>query len=285
MFLIANRIAMTYGEKADFYIPNNESLPLNINDLSNWYKNLLSEISQGSYTNEELTLLKDKHNYYGKYFNEGTREFFLNHFAKNLKKAINYFFGNNKSQVRFLEIGSGCGNQLLLTAFLGAEVVGCDIKKEVCDLVKKRKEFYEKISKRKLNISLICEDVFKIDWDTFPKFDAVNFLFSFNDIQPNQKMLELVNQLLKPGGRAVFQETNQSNYYNRLFRKRDSMTLQQVAKNLKKYKFKISSLRGGYALPPIFWRFLPSNILSPLDHFLSASLFLSPSYQLMAEKV
>lgn len=269
----------------NFYIPRNDNLPLNINDLSNWYKNLLFEISQGSYSNEALTLLKDKHNYYGKYFNEGTREFFLNHFAKNLAKAINYFFSNNKSQVRFLEIGSGCGNQLLLMALLGSEVVGCDIRKEVCDLVKKRKEFYEKILKRKLNISIICEDVFKTDWDAFPKFDAVNFLFSFNDIQPNQKMLELVNQLLKPGGRVVFQETNQFNYYNRLFRKRDSITPKQVAKNLRKYKFRIYSLRGGYALPPIFWRFLPSNILSPIDHFLSGSLFLSPSYHLMAEKI
>ena len=141
------------------------------------------------------------------------------------------------------------------------------------------------ISGRKLNISLICEDVFKGDWDAWEKFDAINFLFSFSDLKPNEKILQLVDRLLKPGGRVVFQETNPSNYYNRIFRKRDAMTPQQVAETLKKYNFRIRSLKGGYTLPPVLWRILPGSILAPIDQFLCSSLFMSPSYHLMAEKI
>lgn len=183
------------------------------------------------------------------------------------------------------EIGSGCGNQLLLMAFLGAEVIGCDIRRDVCDLVKKRKEFYEEISGHKLHISLICEDVFEVNWDEFPKFDALNFLFSFNDVISSHRLIELITRLIKPGGRSVIQDTNQSNYYNRIFRRRDSMFPQQVAEALERYNFKIHSLKGGYAIPPPLWRMVPRSILSPVDQFMCRSLFMSPSYHLMAEKM
>ncbi|MGR3173239.1 MAG: class I SAM-dependent methyltransferase [Candidatus Scalindua sp.] len=266
-----------------FFIPKKSNIPLSTEKLRQWYHNLLLEIKNANYAPEKLSLLKDKRNYYGKYLSADTREFFLNHFGGNLAKTVNYFL-KGKETIKYLEIGSGCGNQLLLMALLGAEVVGCDVRQDVCNLVKKRKDFYEGVSGRKLNISLICKDVFKVDWDSREKFDAINFHFSFNDLKANEKMLELVNKLLKPGGRVVFQETNQSNYYNRLFRRRASVMPLQVSKTLKKYNFKTYSLKGGYAIPPIFWRFLPGSILRPIDQFLCRSLFLSVSYHLMAEK-
>ena len=266
-----------------FFIPQKNDIPLCTEKIRRWYHNLVQEIEKANYPPEKLLLLKDKRNYYGKYVSAATREFFLNHFGRNLAEPVNYFF-DGRENLRYLEVGSGCGNQLLLMAFLGAETYGCDIRQDVCDLVEQRKVFYEKISGRKLNISLICENVFEVDWDSWGRFDAINFHFSFNDLHPNEKMLELVNRLLKPGGRVVFQETNQSNYYNRLFRRRDSMVPQQVAETLKKYNFKTYSLKGGYAIPPIFWRFLPGSILSFIDQFLCRSLFLSVSYHLMAEK-
>jgi len=268
-----------------YYIPEKHRLPLNADQLSLWYSNLLSEVSGAGYSDDDIAILKDRRNYYGKYFSEDSRDFFLHHFAGNLTKTIDYLFGPRKNNIRFLEIGCGCGNQLLLMALLGAETVGCDVKKDVCNLVQKRKTFYDDISRRRLDISLIREDVFNVDWDKLGKFDAVNFLFSFNDLEPNEKMLELIAKLLRPGGRVVFQETNQSNYYNRLFRWRGSMKPQEVIKRLEQLGFRVDLLRGGYAIPPIFWRFMPRNILSRIDRFLCRSLLLSVSYQLMAEKV
>ena len=268
----------------ELYLPELTESLLTTEKVSRWYANLLIEGSQASYPDWTLPILKDKRNYYGKYFYEETRYFFLNHFARNLAKAINYFFNNNKSPIRFLEIGSGCGNQLLLMAFLGAVVVGCDIRKDVCKVVRIRKKFYEKISSRKLNIAVICEDVFKVNWDEFPKFDAVNFLFSFNDVVPSHGLLELVNRLIKPGGRLVIQDINRSNYFNRLFRRRDVLTPGKLANILKGYGFRIRSLQGGCVLPPILWRMLPRNVLTSLEKILCKSIFLSFSYQLMAEK-
>lgn len=266
-----------------FFTPQKNDIPLSTEIVRQWYYNLIPEIGQVQYPLNKLSLLKDKRNYYGKYLSEDTREFFLNHFGRNVAKSVNYFL-KGKERIKYLEVGSGCGNQLLLMALLGAEVVGCDIRQDVCNLVKKRKDFYEGVSKRKLNISLICKDVFKVDWDSRAKFDAVNFLFSFNDLKPNEKALELVNHLIKPGGRLVIQDTNPMNYYNRFFRVRGALTPVKVVTILKSYGFKIHSLRGGYAVPPIFWRFLPRSILCPIDQFLCRSLFLSVSYHLMAEK-
>jgi len=170
-------------------------------------------------------------------------------------------------------------------AFLGAEVVGCDIRKDVCDVVKRRKEFYEEISSRKLNISIVSEHVFKVNWDEFPEFDAINFLFSFNDVEPSYRLIELVACLVRPHGRLVIQDTNQSNCYNRIFRKRDSMLPQQVAKALELHDFRIHSLQGGCAVPPVFWNILPRSVIASIDQILCRSLFMSPSYQLMAEKI
>ncbi len=273
------------NNKSAFYFPEKKYFPIDFDKLHVWYANLTLETSKANYTSDDLSLFKDKHNYYGKYFSDKSRVFFLNHFAENLAKTVNYLFDGNQKKLRFLEIGFGCGNQLLLMALLGAEVIGCDIRQDVYNLVKKRKKFYEEISGRKLDISLVCEDVFKVDWSNLGTFDAINFLFSFNDLKPNEKILQLVNALLKPGGRVVFQETNPFNYYNRVFRKRDSMTPRQVSETLKKYNFKIYSLKGGYAIPPVFWRFLPRSILTPIDKILCRSLFMSPSYHLMAEKI
>lgn len=267
------------------YIPEKKNLPLGREHLSGWYQNLLLEISTAGYATEEIVLLNDRRNYYGKYFSNDSRNFFLRHFAQNLVGAINYLFAAKEESVRFLEIGCGCGNQLLLAALLGAEAVGCDLRPDVCELIKKRKAFYEAQTKRALNISLICADALQADWHKQGRFDAVNFLFSFNNLKPNEKMLELAANLLKKGGRIVLQETNQNNYYNRLMRRCDEMTPLAVIRALEKMGFRIDELTGGYVLPPVFWRFMPLQVLTPIDQVLCRCFFLSPSYQLMAEKV
>ncbi|HEC64143.1 MAG TPA: class I SAM-dependent methyltransferase [bacterium] len=267
-----------------FFIPQKNDIPLCTEKIRQWYYNIIPEIEQAQYPLSKLSLLKDKRNYYGKYLSEDTREFFLNHFGRNLVGAVN-FISDGRENLRYLEVGSGCGTQLLLMAFLGAEVFGCDMRKTVCELVENRKIFYEKLTNSNLNISLICEDFFKVNWDEFPKFNTLNFLFSFNNLLPSQNVLELVNQLIKPGGRLVIQDTNPCNYYNRFFRKQDAFPPWKIVEILNGYGFKIHSLKGGYALPPILWRFLPGSILSPIDQFLCRSLFMSPSYHLMAEKL
>ncbi|RJQ53945.1 MAG: methyltransferase domain-containing protein [Nitrospiraceae bacterium] len=271
--------------KTDFFVFPENYYPVKAGDLHKWFANLLPETSGAAYTGGDLSLFRDKNNYYGKYFLDGSRSFFLNHFANNLARTLNYFHDSGRKKLRFLEIGFGCGNQLILMALSGAEVIGCDIRQDVCDLVIKRKKLYEEISGRKLNISLICEDVFKVNWEKLGKFDAINFLFSFNNLKPNEKMLRLIDMLLKPGGRVVFQETNPSNYFNRIFRRRDVLTPLQVAETLKKYNFRVRSLKGGYALPPVFWRILPGHVLALVDQVLCKSLFMSPSYHLMVEKI
>lgn len=267
------------------YLPKKEDLPVDIKKISLWYRNLLTEVSDADYSNEDLALLTDKQNYYGKYFTAKSRNFFLYHFAENLAQTVNYLFSQNGKKIRFLEIGCGCGNQLLLSSLLGIEAIGCDIREDVCKLVGKRKEFYEKIANQRLKISPLCNDVFKINWEKLGKFDAILMLFSFNYIKPNYKILPLVSDLLNPGGRLVIQDRNVANYYNRTFRKRNAMHPKEVASVLRSLNFKIISLRGGYTVPPILWRFLPNDMLFRIEKLLNRSLFLSLSYYLMAEKL
>lgn len=135
-----------------YYIPQPDDVPIAVGTLYKWYANLLKEISGNTYPEWGWLLLGDKRNYYGKYLWPQSRAFFLNHFAKNLAATLNFVCNAPDSRPRILEIGSWCGNQLLLLAFLGAEVYGCDIRADVCDLVKRRQKFYEDISGRRLNI-------------------------------------------------------------------------------------------------------------------------------------
>lgn len=265
-----------------FFLPGESSSVVDGATVKRWYGNLFTEVFEGCYSSCELSLLKDRRNYYGKLFDDKSMVFFLNHFAVNLAESIKHLMMNKKP--RILEIGSGCGNQLLLMSLLGAHMVGCDIRSDVCDLVKKRKQLYEKLSGRELNISIICDDVFNIDWDKYGKFDGVNFLFSFNDIKNPYRLMGLVKRLLKPGGRIVLQEANQSNYYNCIFRRRDKLKPKETVAWLKENGFLVCHLDGGYALPPIFWRCFSPEIASRLDRCLTKSLFLSPSYHLIAEK-
>jgi len=132
---------------------------------------------------------------------------------------------------------------------------------------------------------MICDDVLKVDLSIYGKFDAINFLFSYNDIQNSELLVETVDGMLKPEGRVAFQETNESNYYKRLFRRRNSMLPKELARTLELNDFKIESLQGGYALPPVCWNILPEKIAASVDHAMCRSLFLSPSYHLMAEKL
>lgn len=271
----------------DIYQPKLQDLPFNTLKIGNWYNNLHYEISQAGYLEHDIVLLNDK-NYYGKFLQKRSRRFFLHHFGNNLANTINYLFPQTKKNLRFLEIGCGCGNQLLLTSFLGAEVIGCDIRKDVCALINKRKEFYESKTKRTLNISCICSDVFKVDWENQGKFDAINFLFSFSFLRPNQRILQIVSELLKPGGRLVIQDFNVSNYFNRIFRRSDtkrSMTPNEIIDFLKERGFKIHSLRGGYVLPPIFCNILPKKVALSIEQCFCCAHQLSPSYHLMAEKL
>ena len=270
---------------SSFYIPKIVDIPLTRSNLDKWFLNLLMEISQNYYPEWALELLKDKHNYYGKYFDPETRKFFLNHFARNLVGSINYFFDNGQKSTRFLDVGFGCGNQLLLMAFLGAEVIGCDIRQDVCDLMKDRKKFYEEISGRNLNISIICNDVFDVDWVKHTKFNAIHFQFSFNNIKPVNRLIGLIDSLTEQDSRLVIQDTNISNYYNKLFRYRDGKKPKDVVEALESCDFKIHSLRGGYAAPPILWNLFPKNIVERIDQILCQSLYMSPSYHLMAQKI
>lgn len=227
---------MTTTKLNTLYFPGKKALPLVYNDIKRWYGNLLYECAHAGYEKRHVDLLTDVKLYYGKYFSDKTRNFFLHHFGDNLVNTINYLFGQDKENIRFLEIGCGCGNQLILAALLGAEAVGCDIRQDVCDLIYKGKN------------------------------------------------IDLISNLLRTGGRAVIQEYNASNYYNRISRSLDALKPSEVMKILKERNFKIFSLKGGYVLPPFFWRFLPKNLLAPIEQMLCSSLFLSLSYHLMAEK-
>ena len=74
------------------------------------------------------------------------------------------------------------------------------------------------------------------------KFDAINFLFSFNDMPVAEKMFKLINDILKPGGRLVMQETNPLHCYNRVFRKGVDISPYVVAQYLRQLDFNIHSL-------------------------------------------
>ena len=58
------------SKKTCIYLPKKNSLPLDYEDLSKWYSNLILEMDLTDYTSDELSLFWDRKNYYGKYLSK-----------------------------------------------------------------------------------------------------------------------------------------------------------------------------------------------------------------------
>jgi SAM-dependent methyltransferase len=123
------------------------------------------------------------------------------HYANQTKEIVEFI--KKSSNLKLLEVGSGCGSESLYFSYLGANVKGIDISKDRLHTAIARK----KLLGRKNNlfrVDYICCSVFDIN----EKFDLIYMEQTFHHIEPREAIYKKLNALLSKGGRVFVSESN-----------------------------------------------------------------------------
>ncbi len=106
---------------------------------------MIDEYEQHPYSPDEIALLSDTRQYYGRLLNTRTREYAIDNATCNISKVIRYFELNRDGVKSVLDIGCGLGMQSIIFAARGARVVGIDLNPHCIRLCNKRKRYYEEL--------------------------------------------------------------------------------------------------------------------------------------------
>ena len=133
--------------------------------------------------------MQKRHKNKNQYFNEQglTSQKFVVPFISDLVKL--------DSNTKVLEIGCAEAGNLKPFVDLGCKATGIDIS---CSRIELAKEFYKKHKNRK-NLTLICEDIYKVNPDE--KYDLIVMRDVIEHIPNQEKFMAFVKNFLKPEGK------------------------------------------------------------------------------------
>ncbi len=266
------------------WLPNKNIKALEYQDIVRWYDNIKIELQSNFLTNKDKQIISNYYRNAGLYDNPLKKSFFHHHFSYKLATVISLLHKEGIENKKILDLGCGIGTQSLLFSILGGEVIALDTDDDSLRILRLRKEFYEHILKKTLPITIIKANALNFNYPRYGPFDVVYSLFSFNLMQPTKELLNLLTPSISPDAFFIVQDGNKNMWFNKLFRKRNVLSKNELQSELKKSGFHEITSMGGYAVPPIFWFFIPSFILQRIDSILSKSDFFSGSYLYIAKK-
>lgn len=249
-----------------------------------WYSNIPIEVADGF-------LDKDQRSYIAEYYNEAgllrrwRRPFFRHHYAKTFAAALSFLFSVPKKQPVILDLGCGAGTQSLAFALLGAKVISLDMDDLALNILRRRKDFYERKTGRPLDIQIKNADVFTFNYAGIAPIDGVYSLFAFNMMQPSKKLISLIAPHMSKEGRIAILDGNRLFWASRFFswRRRNTLSPTELEAAFGQYGFFILGHYGGVVFPPALWCLLPYALLSRLDSWLGRRSWLLPvSHQILA---
>jgi len=249
--------------------------------LWQWYLSTVEASECASLSDEQLNTLRS-------YYREAgletawRRPYFRRHFSANFAEIASFVL-QNRSTPRILDLGCGTGTQALYLALMGASVVGLDVDACSLDVMAKRKQFYERLLGKPLDLQGVQGNAVTVDLSQFGSFDAVYSLFAFNMMQPSAAVLPRITSWLKPAGRVAILDGNSGSWLSRLWpgRRRAAWSAPEAARELQDAGFRIHRHRGGVAIPPIAWA-LSAKASGAADAWLAEYLPLSISHLLLA---
>jgi 2-polyprenyl-3-methyl-5-hydroxy-6-metoxy-1,4-benzoquinol methylase len=254
-----------------------------VDTVQSFYSALLTECGEAGYNSHELSLLRDKRCYYGRYLDANLRSYFIHTTIPHIALAIGYFQLSELANQAILDLGCGLGMQSIIFASLGAKVVGADIREEAISLCKKRKAYYE----RRLNVDLDiefrhCDFRTSRQSDFGIAFDALFSMSAFSYMRPLEATVELVSTLLRDNATVFLYEENASCLASAARRRAGIPTPKAIVNAFTSENFETDFLYGGCSLPSLFWRIQQLNglLVLPLNNALRKSLYMSFNYVL-----
>jgi len=249
-----------------------------------WYSNIPIEVADGF-------LDKDQRSYIAEYYNEAgllrrwRRPFFRHHYARTFAAAQSFLFSVSKEQPVILDIGCGTGTQSLAFALLGAKVISLDMDDLALDILRRRKDFYERETGRALDIQIKNADVFTFNYASIAPIDGVYSLFAFNMMQPSKKLISIIAPHMSKESRIAILDGNRSFLASRFlsWRRRNTLSPTELANEFRQHGYTIVDHYGGVVFPPLLWCCLPYALLSRMDGWLRCRSWLFPvSHQILA---
>jgi SAM-dependent methyltransferase len=104
------------------------------------------------------------------------------------------------ADVRVLEIGCGEGGNMQAFLELGCQSTGVDLNKKQIQ----RAEEYLRPYIEKRQAQVLAKDIYKVDLDKIGRFDLIIMRDVIEHIFDQEKFMDFLPQLLKPGGRVFF---------------------------------------------------------------------------------
>ncbi|MCA9197816.1 MAG: class I SAM-dependent methyltransferase [Planctomycetales bacterium] len=161
--------------------------------------------------------------------------YFLHHFAPYLME-LDHTFQVKKERPRLLDLGCGVGTQAYLMGLRGASVYGIDFKPSRAAAAQAMKPWYTDSGGRDVEVTVDHGDAFQILDQLEPhSHDGAYTQFALAYMTPHERMLRLIDRVVRPGGRILFREFNAGNIYNRIYSKVDWLTpqaYQQIGQSL-----------------------------------------------------
>lgn len=239
---------------------------VDVEQIFSWYLNIEEELKKDFLSKEQKQALVRYYDDAG-VLDMNKRQFFKYHYANSLYRTAAKFLDNRRENklvsCTLLDLGCGLGTQSIFFALLGFNVIAVDFDSESLDILDVRKRFYERVSGNSLNIQTYRGDAFNIPYKDFGPIHGLYSIFAFNMMQPSKELLKLIMPALQPGAVVSILDGNNSSIYNRLFRKRDVLSPQDLSLELNSYGFKELYHRGGISFPPNLWK-LPVALLDSL---------------------
>ena len=161
------------------------------------YDALEREVREAGHTPDELALLSDPVNYYGRFLDPKDRAYSMAAVERNIVRALE-FLGPGTGRT-LLDIGCGLGMNAIVFARAGYSVVGVDISKLAVGFARKRVAWWS-ANGASLDVTVIEANFLALDLPT--RFDAVFSMSAFAHICPVEAATDRLASFLAMNGRA-----------------------------------------------------------------------------------
>ncbi len=177
----------------------------------------ISRFLQYSISTKNLLSFKNR-NEFERYYHSSIQnldKYSCKNYLKQTEEILELIEKNKK--LKILDIGTGCGTEAIWFAMNNAVVTSIDIKTNRLDVALERKEILENQFNLKLDLKLINLDFFefyeKCDHEIF---DVIWMEQAYHHIEPREKLIPALRNLLKKNGYLIFSESNALNPFLQL---------------------------------------------------------------------
>lgn len=255
-----------------------------INFVSQIYAEMLNEVNDAKYSDDEIEMMCDTVMYYGRYLKPDTRYYFEKTVIPPIAAALRYVTGNGAGTV--LDLGCGLGMQSIIFALAGCKVLAVDIRPSCIEMCHKRKAYFEQRFGRKLDIEFLCENFSEFSVEGREStIDAVFSMSAFSYILPLQDTVRKLSRLSRPDARVFLFEENIDHFYAAMFRRRNIPGPRAVQQAFAAEGFSGGTPSGTCAIPKQAWSVAALRPLTlVLDRLLRKSIRLAFSYKLAMQR-